>query len=609
MQDAAESSERPIAPSAPDTTAVSPWERHPGPGDRGSRSLSVAALMFVAAAAVMGWGASFVGLHEYGMQSMAGFTYWSAWLVPATFDGAAFACTLMTYRSSINGRSAVRGRVLMWAFTGVSSWINWIHQPSHEAQIVAAGLPIAAVAVFDVVLLELRADYEAKHGLRGFRLRPGLLVLRWLVDRRSTSDAFRKQVIDIPVEEIAGLGTLAPPGTQRAALQADAGSAEAAAVPATSAAVPATVANPAAWAPAAPSAGAPRPHESTSDSPFEFAEPVTAPARTEAPAEQVRATAGASAAAVAGTTVSAKTGSEPGLAVPDTKPAQAKSNAKKTGVKATAKLGDSEPARTGAAGSATARAESAGATRRNAAADSATGTGSENSASAADVQAGTADAAPAEWTTTAAKGTGTQGSKANREAATVTIELPKVEDASAEPAAEQAEPAQTESTQQAPSAGRAGTTEQVESAERPEQPEKPTTAEKPATTGKGRTSAKSTSDSSATGSGSEGTARTAEPSEGADPEDQTTVSPEDAEMTLQLPPVPDQPMSDRDKRSAARRDFRQSLEAERPVNGAQLGKRYGLSESWGRRQINAVRKSIAQEQAQDPAALVGSDKR
>ena len=218
MQDAAERSERPIAVSAPDVSPSS-WEygRYgAAPGDRGSRSLSVAALVFVAAAAVMGWGASFVGLHEYGMQSMAGFTYWSAWLVPATFDGAAFACTLMTYRSSINGRSAVRGRVLMWAFTGVSSWINWIHQPSHEAQIVAAGLPIAAVAVFDVVLLELRADYEAKHGMRGFRLRPGLLALRWMVDRRSTSEAFRKQVIDIPVEEIAGLGTLAPPGTHRA---------------------------------------------------------------------------------------------------------------------------------------------------------------------------------------------------------------------------------------------------------------------------------------------------------------------------------------------------------------------------------------------------------
>ena len=86
------------------------------------------------------------------------------------------------------------------------------------------------------------------------------------------------------------------------------------------------------------------------------------------------------------------------------------------------------------------------------------------------------------------------------------------------------------------------------------------------------------------------------------------AAPSDAEKTLQLPPVPDGPMSDRDKRSAARSDYRTSLAADQPVKPAELGKRYGLSESWGRRQINAVRKSIAQEQAQDPADLVGANK-
>ncbi|GAA2815367.1 DUF2637 domain-containing protein [Saccharopolyspora taberi] len=169
--------------------------------------LSRAALGFVALAAVMGWGASFVGLHAYGQDQMVGFSYWSAWLIPATFDGAAFGATLITYRASIHGRSALRGRLLMWIFTAISSWINWIHQTTPEARIVAAGLPVAAVAVFDVVLAELRADYEERHGKRRLRLRPGLLALRWLVDRGGTSVAFRQQVTDIPVSEIAGLGT------------------------------------------------------------------------------------------------------------------------------------------------------------------------------------------------------------------------------------------------------------------------------------------------------------------------------------------------------------------------------------------------------------------
>ncbi|WP_438387214.1 DUF2637 domain-containing protein [Actinopolyspora saharensis] len=172
---------------------------------RAHRWLAPVSLVIVALAAVMGWAASFVGLHQYGHATMAGFGFWTAWLLPATFDGAAFACTLMTYRSSINGRSALRGRVLMWAFTGVSAWINWIHQPTVDTRLVAAGLPVAAVAVFDVVLSELRADYEIRHGRTNFRLRPGLLLLRWLVDRAGTSAAFRERITSIPVHQLAGL--------------------------------------------------------------------------------------------------------------------------------------------------------------------------------------------------------------------------------------------------------------------------------------------------------------------------------------------------------------------------------------------------------------------
>jgi len=138
---------------------------------------------------------------------MVGFSFWTAWLVPGTFDGAAFGATLITYRASIYGRSALRGRLLMWSFTAISSWINWIHQITPEAQIVAAGLPIAAVAVFDVVLAEMRADFEQRQGKRRLRLRPGLLLLRWLADRTSTNRALREQITNLPVAQIAGLAT------------------------------------------------------------------------------------------------------------------------------------------------------------------------------------------------------------------------------------------------------------------------------------------------------------------------------------------------------------------------------------------------------------------
>lgn len=174
----------------------------------GSRvNLKTIVLGFVALAAVAGWAASFIGLHDFGVKRMVGFDPRTAWLIPAAFDGAAFACAALTYRASIAGRSAVRGRLLTWAFTALSSWINYIHQPaSTEARLVAVWLPIAAVAVFDVVLSEMRADWEEAHGRKAFRMRIWLLALRAIVDREGTRAAFRTQITDIPVSSLVGLG-------------------------------------------------------------------------------------------------------------------------------------------------------------------------------------------------------------------------------------------------------------------------------------------------------------------------------------------------------------------------------------------------------------------
>lgn len=356
--------------------------------------LSRAALGFVALAALMGWGASFVGLHAYGQDQMVGFSYWTAWLIPATFDGAAFGATLITYRASIYGRSAVRGRLLMWTFTAISSWINWIHQLTPEARIVAAGLPVAAVAVFDVVLAELRADFEERHGKRRLRLRPGLLVLRWLVDRDGTSGAFRRQVTDIPVSEIAGLGKQDE------------------------------IIRPAAIAPTppgpepVPAERAPAPPRPTQELP-----PQTAERRPEP---------------------------EPAVREPVVRESVAHEPA----------VSDAEP--------------------------------------------------PTEERDTAA-----------------------------------AEPETTERDEAVDENRSEGTTSTEEHDERPNL----------------------------------------------------------SEQTLTLPPVPADPLSDEDKRTFARRDYRLSLEIGEPITGAQLGNRYGFSERWGRRQIAAVRVEMEQdEDAQDLVA-------
>jgi hypothetical protein len=169
-------------------------------------SLAGAALLFICAAALFGWFGSFIGLHGYAVQKMAGFTNRTGWAVPGTYDGAALACTFAVYRASINGRSALRGRVLMFGFTAISSAINWTHQVNHSSRLVAAGLPIAAVLVFDFLMTELRADWEAAHGRKAFRLRPALLLLRYVADREGTRAAFREQITSIPVSALAGLG-------------------------------------------------------------------------------------------------------------------------------------------------------------------------------------------------------------------------------------------------------------------------------------------------------------------------------------------------------------------------------------------------------------------
>lgn len=175
--------------------------------EKGRRlTLATASLAFIALAAAFGWTGSFIGLHGYAVQRMLGFTNHTAWAVPGAYDGAALACTLAVYRASINGRSAARGRFMMFAFTAISSWINYTHQTDHTAQLVAAGLPIAAVLVFDFLMTELRADWEAAHGRKAFRMRPMLLILRYLVDRAGTKNAFRDQITAIPVSALAGLG-------------------------------------------------------------------------------------------------------------------------------------------------------------------------------------------------------------------------------------------------------------------------------------------------------------------------------------------------------------------------------------------------------------------
>ena len=168
--------------------------------------LATVAMVLVVGVAVAGWSASFISLHGFAQAHM-GLTERAAWLVPSTFDGAALGLSLLSFRAAIYGRPSLGSALFVYGFTALSSWINWVHIDDRAGgKFVACLLPIAAVLVFGKVLKEAREAYERRHGKQVFRVRPGLLVLRWLADRRGTRAAIRTQILDIPVEALIGLG-------------------------------------------------------------------------------------------------------------------------------------------------------------------------------------------------------------------------------------------------------------------------------------------------------------------------------------------------------------------------------------------------------------------
>lgn len=185
-------------------------------------ALSVTAVLLVLATAAAGWSASFISLHAFATSHMA-LSNGAAWLVPGTFDGAALGLSLLAFRAATFGRASLGSRVYVYGFTGLSSWINYVHISDRQGRMVACLLPVSAVIVFDKVLREAREAYERRHGKQVFRIRPGLLLLRLAIDGKGTREAIRGQIAAIPVEALIGLGagTLAraiPPAEETATL-------------------------------------------------------------------------------------------------------------------------------------------------------------------------------------------------------------------------------------------------------------------------------------------------------------------------------------------------------------------------------------------------------
>lgn len=158
--------------------------------------LGAVGFVIVLCVAVTGWWASFIGLHDFGHQHMS-LSDSEAWLVPGTFDGAPLGLSLVVFRASINGRSATVWRVLIFVFTGLSSWINWQHIDDPTGRWIASFMPPAAVLLFEGIMSEARAAASRRLGQERPRLHP----LRWVIDRSGTWAIYRSYVLGISLPD------------------------------------------------------------------------------------------------------------------------------------------------------------------------------------------------------------------------------------------------------------------------------------------------------------------------------------------------------------------------------------------------------------------------
>ncbi|MHA6764716.1 DUF2637 domain-containing protein [Streptacidiphilus sp. PAMC 29251] len=181
------------------------WLRDTGLGGFGFALVLVVALA--------GWSASFIGLHAFGAGHMS-LSQRAAWLVPMTFDGAPAGLSIVVMRAGIHGRSATLWRILIIAFTLLSSWINWEHIGDPTGRDVAALMPPSAVILFEGLMSEVRAAAKRRNG--GL-LRPSLHPLRWVFDLTGTWSLVRCYVLDLPLPAAMDPALKAPRATTHGA--------------------------------------------------------------------------------------------------------------------------------------------------------------------------------------------------------------------------------------------------------------------------------------------------------------------------------------------------------------------------------------------------------
>lgn len=257
--------------------AIALWARDTGLGGTG--------FIVVLIVALAGWSASFIGLHGFGVNHM-NLTDGEGWLVPITFDGAPAGLSIVVMRASTHGRSAILWRLLIVAFTGLSSWINYQHINDSLGRSVAAFMPPAAVILFEGLMSEARQAAQRRGGSVMERVHP----LRWFFDRKGTLDLYRRHILGLPVPKNMSAAPASSTATASTAATASRTTARAGSLgPAKAASAtppPAATATPEAASPSLPVAAS---HASAIDGPVYL--PAPAPASPGTPEAAATASA------------------------------------------------------------------------------------------------------------------------------------------------------------------------------------------------------------------------------------------------------------------------------------------------------------------------------
>jgi hypothetical protein len=195
--------EQPVKPTPPAQAAAK--QKTPG---RFLRRLQTAALwlrdvglgatgfVLLVVVATAGFTASFIGLHKFGMTRIH-YSDHQAWLVPIAIDGADIGLSVTALRAAMAGRGALLNRIMIFACTSISSWINYTDVDDWSGRRIAALLPVLAVILLEFLLGEARAAHERRNGHQ----RPRLSLLRWLFDFRGTLAILRAYALGIPLPE------------------------------------------------------------------------------------------------------------------------------------------------------------------------------------------------------------------------------------------------------------------------------------------------------------------------------------------------------------------------------------------------------------------------